>query len=217
MATVTTHPPGPAQGVAETDRLYRISLDQYHRMADLGILKPNDRVVLLDGVLVKKMTRGERHVAATKLAVKALEKCLPPGWHVAKEDPVLLPAGPTANVSEPEPVVSVLHGEIRDFTGRKPVPSDIALVVEVADSSLAQDRLGLARYAWAGIPSAWIVNLAEAAVEFYNQPTGPVDNALYLNVQVLKPGAEIPVLLDGREAGRVAVADVLVCTGRSGP
>ena len=55
------------------DRMYRFSLDVYHGMIEHGLLTEHDKVVLLDGLLVKKMTKGGRHIAATKLVVKALE------------------------------------------------------------------------------------------------------------------------------------------------
>jgi Uma2 family endonuclease len=191
------------------DRLYRIPLDVYDGMARLGLLTKHDKTVLLDGLLVQKMPKGAPHVTATKLAAKVLEGVVPSGWHVGKEDPIGLPTGPTGHGSEPEPDVAVVRGTIRDYAARHPGPADMALVVEVADSSLRDDRGSLVRYAWAEIPVAWLVNLANGTVEVYSNPTGPVAPALYQESKVYGSGDQIPVVVDGREVGQVTVRDLL--------
>jgi Uma2 family endonuclease len=191
------------------DRLYRLPLAVYDAVARIGLLGPGDKVELLDGLLVTKMTKGELHVGVTKLVARALGDLLPGGWHAAKEDPVGLPAGPTGVASEPEPDVTVLRGAIRDYMRRKPGPGDIALVVEVAESSLHDDRVKLARYAWAGIPVVWIVDLTGDAVEVHTCPTGPAAPACYQEVATYGASDRVPVVIDGRAAGQIAVADLL--------
>src|SRR5262249_58498297 len=124
-ATVTTRPTGETP----PDGLYRLSLDRYHRMAELDILTPRDRVVLLDGLLVKKMTKGSPHATATRKLVKALEVVVPPGWLAIKEDPISIPGGPEGTDSEPEPDVAVVRGSIDDYADHHPGPGDVALVV----------------------------------------------------------------------------------------
>lgn len=192
------------------DRLYRLSLDLYDAMVGHGLLGPVDKVELLDGLLVKKMTKGHSHIVATHLTRDALAAVLPGGWFVFKEDPVALPTGPSGYASEPEPDVSVVRGVIRDYLARHPDPRDMALVVEVADSLVRDDRvIKLIRYAWASIPVAWLVNLVDRSVEVYSQPTGPAAPARYREVAVYGEGDDVPVVLDGREAGRVAARDLL--------
>jgi hypothetical protein len=191
------------------DRLHRLSLDDYHRMAEHGILTEHHPVVLLDGLLVKKMTRHPPHVTSANRVFMALNALGLEGWHARKEDPISLPGGPDGRDSEPEPDVVLARGSIADYAARHPGPGDIALVVEVADSSLAEDRAGLARYAWANIPAAWIVNLNERVVEVYTDPTGPTAQPGYRWREVVKPGGEVPVVLGGQPVARVAVADLL--------
>ena len=191
------------------DRLYRIPLEVYHGIVDSGLLGPSDKVVLLDGVLVKKMGRNNPHIMATKLTMRALGLVLPVGWHLGKEDPIALPAGPAGRASEPEPDVTVVRGGIRDYLTRKPSPADTALVVEVADSSLRKDRVGLARYSWTNIPVTWIINVNERTVEVYSRPTGPVAPAHYQEAIVFGEADEVPVVIDGLEVGKVAVKDLL--------
>lgn len=191
------------------DRLYRMPLDTYERLAELGLLGPADRVALLDGLLVTKMGRNPPHVVSTHLVWQALGRVVPPGWFVKKEGPIGLPAGPAGRDSEPEPDLSVVRGAVRDYATRHPRPADMALVVEVADSSLREDRQALARYAWAEIPVAWVVNLNDRTVEVYTHPSGPTLPARYRTMTAYGAADAVPVTVDGRVVGHVAAREVL--------
>ncbi len=191
------------------DRLYRIPLDLYHGMIEHGLLTEHDHVVLLDGLLVKKMGRKPPHVKATIKVFRLCSAIVPAGWEVRKEDPITLPGATAGRDSEPEPDVFIVRGDLDDFDDHHPGPADLALVVEVAESSLRGDRAGLARYAWSKIPVAWIVNLIDETVEVYTRPTGPSELAKYEETQVYQKGDRLPVVVDGREVGRVAVSDLL--------
>jgi Uma2 family endonuclease len=186
-----------------TSVLYRLSVAQYDRMAREGILNGEDRVELVEGLLVEKMTKNERHMATTKRIVRALQRVLPDGWHVAKEDPIV-----TAR-SEPEPDVAVLRGEIEDYLTQKPGAADVVLLVEVADTSYSVDRAKLRLYAEAGIPVCWIANLAADRIEVYSDPTGPDAQPDYRKRQDFGRDSEVPVVVEGQEQARLAVNDLL--------
>ena len=99
-----------------------------------------------------------------------------------------------------------MRGTIRDYEGRHPGPGDIALVVEVADSSLAEDRkLATEVYGPAGLPLYWIINLVHRQVEVYADP-GPGG---YRSRVVYSEGQSVPVVIDGQPLGQIAVADIL--------
>lgn len=186
-------------------RLYRLSVDQYHEMARAGVLAEGEPVELLEGLLVKKMTKNERHLAAVWLASQALNRAVPPGWFVGQDHPVVIHPH-----DEPEPDLTVIRGAIRDYLDRKPGPRDVELVVEVSDSSYAYDRTqNLARYARAAIPSYWIINLIQNRVEVYADPSGPAETPSYGSCEIFGPDGEIPLALDGREFVRIAVRDLL--------
>jgi Uma2 family endonuclease len=157
---------------AKQRRPHRFTIEQYERLGEVGILSKADGVVLLDGLVVKKMTEGPRHVMAKHRVFKALEAVLPAGWHARMESPVQLPR-PRRRPSEPEPDVAVVRGSLDDYANRHPGPADTALVIEVADNSLEEDRRALARYAYHRIPCVWIVNLRSDTVELYAGPSGP--------------------------------------------
>jgi Uma2 family endonuclease len=184
--------------------IYRLSVNQYLQMARAGILTEEDRVELVEGVLVTKMGRNPPHILVTKRIYKALTAAVPRGWTVSKEDPF------EALVSVPEPDCLVMRGSDDDYRDRLPEPQDVALVVEVSETSLAQDQQEKKRtYARAAIPVYWIVNLISRRIEVYGDPTGPDAQPDYHTRRDYGPDDEVPVVIAGREVGRLAVRDLL--------
>jgi Uma2 family endonuclease len=191
------------------DRQFRIPLGRYEAMVEQWLLRPSDRLVLLDGFLVKKMTKGSKHSAMTTGGIAAMMTILPAGWHVRSEQPVRLP-NPEGGDSEPEPDLAVVSGIWRDYLTRHPGPAEVALLVEYADSSVAEDRAGLWRYARAGIPVVWLVNIPSQVIEVYTEPTGPVANAGYKKCEVKKPGETLTFHLgEAGPVGPIAVESLL--------
>jgi Uma2 family endonuclease len=180
--------------------VYRMTIDEYEAMAEAGILR-DPRVELIDGLLVKKMPQKPPHVWTVEVIDETLTRLLPRGWFSRQEKPVRIP-----DFDEPEPDVAVVRGTRNDYLSRHPEPPDLALLVEVADSSLDRDR-GEKRFAYAKgrVANYWIVNLVDRQVEVYSNPgaTG------YQSSHVFKPGQDVPVVLDGSEIGRIAVGDIL--------
>lgn len=178
--------------------LHRFSLKDYARMSRYGLLTKDDRVELLDGLVVKKMNKGPRHVTVTHRIFLTLNDRLPAGWHPRQESPIELPGGPVAGAtSSPEPDVTVVRGPFGCYGARHPSPDEVALAVEVAGDArmLAKDRKGLARLAWNRIPVVWIVNLPRDTIEVSTDPTGPCELPEYQARIVLKPGDPISVAL----------------------
>jgi Uma2 family endonuclease len=138
------------------------------------------------------------------LTVEALRVAFGPGWLVRAQDPVALDAE-----SEPEPDVAVVPGRPRDYLAEHPTRP--ALLVEVAESSLAFDRGHKGSlYARAGLADYWIVNLVDEVLEVYRGPA--LDRSAefgwrYLDVQALSPGTTVAPL--ARPNITVAVADLL--------
>ena len=185
---------------SELAPIWPLSVARYHAMIDAGILGPDDRVELLEGVIVEKMSKNPPHVFANSEARIALEGMLPTGWYVTEQGPIALAS------SEPEPDVAVIRGRRRDHAKKRPGASEIGLVIEVADTSLDRDR-GLKKriYGEAGIPVYWVVDLNTPVVEVFSQPR----DGQYTNGAVCRPGDSIPVVLDGLTLGAVPVNDLL--------
>jgi hypothetical protein len=184
--------------------IYRLSVEQYHAMARAGILDEDAPVELLEGWLVRKMTKHKPHSLVTRRVRRALEGLIPSNWYVDSQEPL------TTAESEPEPDVFVARQEVADDTERHPGPQDTALVVEVAESSLQTDRGSKKRiYARNGIPVYWIANLVESRFEVYTDPTGPAELPDYRQHHEYGPEDDIPVVLDGIEIGRLSVRELL--------
>jgi len=191
----------PIERVEPTeDRVYRLSIDQYHEMIRAGILAEGEPIELLDGQLVRKMSKNPPHALSTQLTRVALERLVPDGWFVNVQEPI------EAAGSEPEPDVSVVRGNRRDYAARHPAGSQVALAVEVAETSLSQDRTSKKRiYAQANVPEYWIVNLSDRRVERHFEPVA----GEYRRRELHGVGAVVPVVIGGAEVGRIAVSDVL--------
>ena len=141
---------------------HAISVTDYHRMFDLGMLAPN--IELIRGALVEKMPKSPLHASIVTLLHHHLLSTLPPGWLVRSEQPITLAD------SEPEPDIAIVRGELRDFFQSHPTSAEV--VVEVCVSSEAIDRLKLQLYAEAGVRECWLILAEERVVERHTDPEG---------------------------------------------
>jgi len=181
--------------------LYRFNVTQYDQMIRDGMIGENERVELIEGLLVTKMGRKRPHIVAGKIGFEALTRLVPPGWHVAKEDPVVV-----SDWSKPEPDLAVVRGKAKDYLDRDVTAADVALVVEIAESTLSADRSEMSKvYAKAGIPVYWIVNLVDRQIEVYTE-SGPDG---YQSRQDFRLGQDVPVAIEGCEIGRIPVAEIV--------
>jgi Uma2 family endonuclease len=201
VPSTTSPPPTSVPSALLASGLYRLSVRQYDRMVQDGTIHEDARVELIEGLLVTKMGKKRPHVQAGKKGLKAFEQIIPRGWHVAKEDPIV-----ASDWSKPEPDLAIVRGEVEEFDERDVVAADVALVVEIAESSLSVDRVDMARvYAAGGIPVYWIVNLVDRQVEVYTSPGAEGCQSR----QDFLAGQEVPVVIDGVERGRIAVSELL--------
>jgi Uma2 family endonuclease len=165
----------------------RLTVAEYEAMARAGILLPEDRVELIEGWLVEKMTKNPLHRAATRRARARLEALSPAGWYVDSQEPIV------TEDSVPEPDVVVVRGDSEDYLERHPRAAEVALVVEVADTSLERDRRKALLYARAGVPAYWIVNLVDRLLEVHTEP----GSAGYATRTTHAPGEVVTVAFSG--------------------
>jgi Uma2 family endonuclease len=150
------------------------------------------------------MTKHKPHSIVTRRVRRALERLVPAGWYVDSQEPI------TTAESEPEPDVFVAREEMADDPASHPGPQDVALVVEVAESSLQTDRGAKKRaYARAGIPVYWIVNLKARQIEVYSDPDGAAKRPDYRQRHVYGSEHTVPVWLNDVEVGSVEVRALL--------
>ena len=197
-------PPVESVAAIPNDLILRLSIEQYHAIIQAGILTDDDSVELLEGWLVFKMPKNPPHRATTRLVRTALENILPAGWYVDSQEPI------TLSNSEPEPDIVVVRGDTRQYLDRHPGVEDIALIIEVSDTTLQRDRTVKKRiYARAGIAIYWIVNLVEGLVEVYSQPLVEVEQPDYSQRLDFGRSAVIPIIIEGIEIGAIAVNSLL--------
>lgn len=185
-------------------RMRRWTRAEYEQLVSLGVFHEDERLELLGGHLLVREPQGSRHGVAIELADSALRAALGPGWRVRVQLPIALD-----EESEPEPDVAVVAGDPRD--GRDQHPSRPALVVEVSESSVVFDRETKGhRYARAGLPEYWIVNLVDSVLEVYRDPmasSGTAGGWRYATVLVLDAASVVGPL--AAPAARIRVADLL--------
>jgi Uma2 family endonuclease len=153
-----------AVAVAGAKRLF--TREEYHQMAEVGILKPTDRVELIRGEIVHMSPPGRRHIAFVNNLNQMLVLRLAGRAIVSVQNPVAL-----ADDSEPQPDLAVLRTRVMPYKEVEISTEDVVLLIEVADSSLRYDRsTKLALYAEAGVPEYWLVDVAAEAIETYRLP-----------------------------------------------
>ncbi|MBA4063232.1 MAG: Uma2 family endonuclease [Isosphaera sp.] len=204
-ARVTTPPVPATPPVALAGRpVYRVTLDQYHRMIDAGVFVGAPKCELIHGVLLEKPVPDPPHSTSTRRLLRRLLPYFPePDWVVGVQDSI------TLSDSEPEPDFFAATGPEGKYADRHPGPKDLVLVVEVSDSRVGFDRgTKLALYAGSKVVQYWIVNLVDRRVEVYTQPRGG-KNPGYKQQTNYGPGDEVPVVVGGTELGRIPVDELL--------
>jgi Uma2 family endonuclease len=206
MATITIAPePTTEEAPFAPFRPYRISEEEYFRLADAGVISDKAPVFLWEGFLVEKMTKGRPHTIAVLRLDRLVSSLVPTGWFVQQEQPISLGGG-----SVPETDLSIVRGVVDDYLVETPRARDLGLVIEVSDSSLPADSTELlAAYARAAIPFYWIVNIPRHRIDVYARPTGPSATPTYEDCTSYSPNDSVPLILDGHEVGKIAIRDVL--------
>jgi Uma2 family endonuclease len=175
-----------------------ITVADYHRMGEAGILSGADRVELVEGELVAMSPVGSPHAGAVNALNRLLVGAVGARGVVSVQNPVRLD-----DRTEPQPDVAVLRPRADDYRVATPGPGDVLLLVEVADSSLGYDRAVKAPlYAAHGIPELWIVDLAAREVEVHKTP----EVGRYASVARVRPGGSLdPEFLSGVSIPAAAV------------
>lgn len=163
----------PLSIAPELDKLKHWTVTDYLRMGDLGIIPADERTELIAGQVVVMAAKGTPHVLALRLLARRLDglvdqvstETLP--YFVSTQDPIQLD-----QFSQPEPDLAIVQGTIWDYCDRHPSGAEVALVVEVADSTLQHDcNVKDKLYAQAGIADYWVLDLKQRCFHIFRQPT----------------------------------------------
>jgi Uma2 family endonuclease len=146
----------------------RFTVEEFHRMAEVGLLKPDDRVELIDGEIYEMSPIGEQHMSGVIALTDGFASLtLQGGAHISVQNAVLL-----NRISEAHPDVALLRRRQDRYRSRKPRPTDVLLIVEVSDTTLRFDlQVKLPLYARASIEEVWVVDLQDRRLIDHRDPT----------------------------------------------
>ena len=178
-------PRGIVGGVAlitdAQEPLHPLSVENYHRMIEAGILTEDDRVELLEGAVIEMSPEGPPHSVVIDRLNWFITRALPAeGYMVRVQHPMTLPPR-----SEPEPDLAIVDAAASSWSAH---PASALLVIEVAQASLRKDRERKSRiYASAGIPEYWVADLVDLCVHVHREPHGQA----YASIDMRRPPDEL--------------------------
>lgn len=145
---------------------YPISVELYRIMAERGTFSPDDRVELIDGEIIEMSPIGSRHARCVNFLSEFLNRGFSDRFIVSVQNPIVV-----TDDSEPQPDIALLERRTDLYIDELPTGKDVALVIEVCDSTVAFDRSRkLPKYAEAGIPETWLIDLESEHVEVHFSP-----------------------------------------------
>ncbi|HVZ72286.1 MAG TPA: Uma2 family endonuclease [Polyangia bacterium] len=169
-------------GVSDDTIIRRFTADEAIRMVERGIVAADERLELLDGVLVEMSPQGPRHAGLATVLAERLRLAYAERGHVREEKP--LAAGP---YDLPEPDVTVVRDRSDAFLDRHPEGHDVLLVAEISSSSQRIDRRKAAIYARAGVQAYWLVDVPARRLEVRSLPR----EGSYADVRILSEDDEV--------------------------
>ena len=197
MATATLTPaPAPAPRP-----LKRFTVEEYHRLIDLGFVTKRDRVELIRGLIVERPVMKPPHVIALTQLTILFYKLVGFERAIRSQAPITLAD------SEPQPGLVIAQGLLVDYVKGHPNPAQIQLVIEIADSTVREDQTSqLELYAESMVSEYWIVNIPELRIEVYTQPVRK--SASYRMRKDYAIEDSVPVRLGGTDLGSLPVRDI---------
>lgn len=199
--TLVTPAPAPAAPESPEPPIWPITVEMYTRMIEADIIGEDDPVYLWEGQLVQRMAPHRPHSSALKRLYDSLLGKLAQLATLDREQPLAFQTRP----SVPQPDLMVLRGRLEDYSKDFPTTANACILIEIADSTLRKDRNLVAYYAAEGVPVYWVVNVAERCIEVYSEPA----EGSYRKRDVFPADAAVPIVIDGREVGRIDVREVL--------
>ncbi len=145
---------------------FTFTVGDYHKLAEVGILKDTDRVELLNGQIFTMSPIRSPHAGIVDDLFEMLVLKLHGKAVVRGQNPVQID-----DFSEPEPDIAIAHYKSDKYRSAHPTPEELYLIIEVSDTTLERDQtVKMSLYANANIPEYWIVNLNDRQIEIHRQP-----------------------------------------------
>jgi Uma2 family endonuclease len=156
----------PAQKMTVQLLRRKFTVEQFHKMAETGILNEGDRVELIRGEIIEMAAIGTKHACCVRRLDKVLHRKLCDEVIISIQNPIGLD-----DSSEPQPDVALLKPREDDYLSAHPQPKDVFLIIEVADTTIKYDReVKIPLYAEQGVVEVWLVDINSECVEVYREP-----------------------------------------------
>lgn len=167
---------------------HRLTVDEYYRMAELGILAPDARVELIEGEIIDMPPQGSPHAAIVTSLNERLVSTVGSRAMVRCQVPIRLGIR-----SEPEPDFAIVQRKADRYMRAHPVAEDVLLVIEVSNTTVSYDRfIKMPLYARHGIGEAWLIDVPAGRVHVHRNPQG----GEYRDISTVdRPGALCPTAL----------------------
>lgn len=147
---------------------HRLTVQEYYRMAEVGLLAPDARVELIEGEIIDMAPIGSRHAATVNRLARLLNAAVNDLAVVSVQAPIRL-----GERSEPQPDLALLKPRADFYAQSHPTPADVLLVIEVSDTTLRYDRsVKVPLYARHGVPEVWVIDLEGNLIHFFRSPSG---------------------------------------------
>jgi Uma2 family endonuclease len=169
---------------------HRISVDEYYKMAEAGLLAPDARVELIEGEIIDMPPIGSKHAGTVLLLTRRLSHAVGDHAYVSAQSPVRL-----SDFSEPQPDLVLLKPRSDFYRTGHPTAGDTLLLIEVSATSLRYDlQVKVPLYARHEVPEVWVVDLEGAKLRVFRSPK----SGEYTEVTSSdNPGILTPHALDG--------------------
>ncbi|MEJ1963386.1 MAG: Uma2 family endonuclease [Gammaproteobacteria bacterium] len=166
-------------------RRHRITVDEYYRMAEVGLLAPDARVELIEGEIIDMPPIGSRHAAAVDQLVRLLDRAIGERAIVRCQSSVRL-----GDFSEPQPDLALLAPRTDFYRNAHPTAADTLLVIEVSDTSLRHDlSTRMSFYARHGISELWVIDVEGRRLHVFRSPAG----SSYAEISSSKTLGSVPI------------------------
>jgi Uma2 family endonuclease len=169
----------------EGPRRHRMTVEEYHRMAEVGLLASDERVELIEGEIIDMSPIGRRHAAAVSQLLELLSSAVGKRATIYCQSSIVL-----GDLSEPQPDFALLVRRDDFYRYRTPTAADTLLVIEVSETSLRYDcETKMPLYARHGIPELWVLDIAGKQLRVFRRPTGSV----YDEVSIVDESRRLPI------------------------
>ncbi len=166
----------------------RFTLDEYHKLGELGFLHEDDHIQLIRGELIEISSKTRPHETCLRKLLKELPQLVGDRAILQCQAPIIVPPN-----SEPEPDFAIVQSREDYYLSAHPSGRDVLLVMEVSDSSIDYDQdVKQSLYAEAGISNYWIFNLFDYQLEMYSDPyQDGLGKFGYLNKRIVLPNQRV--------------------------